>query len=226
MLSLIIWGNLIDMHVTRSVLIHMLPSNTYTEWQSHVLISAEKQRFATWNDVCRKWIDTLPAVPGWTLNFWGEMGTPCNSEGIKNRHSNVLNSALYRCSVRLYFFLLYISGRYIVSSTRSSQIYEKISIYFLQSMLHTLVFWFWKRFMEPQCCQQVDASHFYLWSGLRDAWHLWCSATWVVEGRERHGIFLVGNQKSDMFGYRTREVGVQDLSANADVVVVFALFRD
>ena len=36
----------------------------------------------------------------------------------------------------------------------------------------------------------------------------------------------MGNQKSDMFGYRTREVGVQDLSPNADVVVVFALFKD
>ena len=40
------------------------------------------------------------------------------------------------------------------------------------------------------------------------------------------GFLLVGNQKSDMFGYRTREVGVQDLSPNADVVVVFALFKD
>ena len=70
------------------------------------------------------------------------MGTPCNSEGIKNRHSRVLNSALYRCLGRLYFFLLYISGRYNVSSPRSSQIYEKNSIYLRQSMLHTLVFCF------------------------------------------------------------------------------------
>ena len=109
----------------------ILPSNTYTQWQSHVLISAEKQRVATWNDVCRKWIDSLPAVHGWTLNFWGEMGTPCNSEGIKNRHSNVLKLRTLQMFGEIVFLsALYQWTIYCQFHTFISNLWEDFNIFF------------------------------------------------------------------------------------------------